>query len=143
MLCEDIMQRDRLETIGLDEAVLVAADKMRRRNIGFLPVHDQSGVIVGTLTDRDIALRLVAEDLEAKTPVRSVMTHGVVACRPSDDVHFAEELMGQRHKSRVVCLDPKGRLVGILSLADLARWETDRAGEVLRKVTEREARTEA
>ena len=142
MLCEDIMQRDRLETIGLDDAVLVAANTMRRRNIGFLPVRDRDGTIVGTLTDRDIALRLVAEDLEAKTPVRSVMTHGVVACKASDDVHFAGELMSQRHKSRVVCLDGKGHLVGIVSLSDLARWETDRAGDLLRRITEREVRTE-
>jgi CBS domain-containing protein len=140
MLCEDIMQKNKLETVSLDDAVLVAADRMRRRNIGFLPVCDGDGKVVGTLTDRDIAVRLVAEDLPGKTPVRNVMTRDVVACRANDDLHFAEELMAQNHKSRIVCLDKAGRLVGIVSLAEIAQWETERAGDTLRRVTEREAR---
>lgn len=141
MRCEEIMYAEKLETISQDDPVLVAADRMRKKNIGFLPVCDRDGTVVGTLTDRDIAVRLVAEDLPAKTPVRNVMTNDVVACRANDDVHFAEELMAQKHKSRVVCLDAAGRLLGIISLADIARWETERAGDTLRRVTEREART--
>jgi CBS domain-containing protein len=95
--------------------------------------------VVGALTDRDIATRLVAEDLPTTTAVRKIMTPYVVACLPIDDIHFAEELMAKKQKARVVCIDPTGRLQGILSLTDVAQWETERAGEILRQITEREA----
>jgi CBS domain-containing protein len=138
MRCEEIMQT-KVESAFEDDAALVAADRMRRANIGFLPVCNRDGRVVGAVTDRDIATRLVAEDLPTTTPVRTIMTRDVVACLPTDDIHFAEELMATKQKSRVICIDPKGRLQGVLSLADIAQWETERAGEVLRQITAREA----
>jgi CBS domain-containing protein len=138
MTCEDIMAT-KVEFASENDAVLTAADKMRRANVGFLPVCDRTGRVVGTITDRDITTRLVSEDLSARTTlVRSIMTSDVVACLPSDDVHHAEDLMVQKRKFRVVCLDPKGRLAGIISLADIAQWETERVGGILQRVTERE-----
>jgi CBS domain-containing protein len=137
MRCEEIMQT-KVEFASEDDAVLVAADKMRRANIGFLPVCNRQGRVVGALTDRDIATRLVAEDLPSTTAVRTIMTRDVVACLPADDVHFAEELMATRQRARVVCIDRAGRLQGVLSLADVAQWETERAGELLRQITARE-----
>lgn len=139
MLCEEIMHTDKLETITLDDAVMKAADTMRRRNVGFLPVVDPAGKVVGTVTDRDIALRLVAEDMPARTKVRFVMTNEVIACRPSDDLNYAKELMAQHQKSRIMCTDGHGQLAGIISLADLAQWG-DGAVDTLRRVTERESR---
>jgi CBS domain-containing protein len=138
MLCEEIMKRD-VELVYEDQAALVAAEAMRRANIGFLPVCRRTGEVVGALTDRDLAVRLVAEDLPASTSVRNVMTRYVVACRATDDIERAEELMARHQKSRIVCLDQAGRLAGVLSLSDIAQWEPDRASDMLREVSSREA----
>ena len=142
MLCEEIMQR-RVETVAPEDSALIAADKMRKRNIGFLPVCERDGTVVGAITDRDITVRLVCEDLPAQTHVRALMTNEVVACRPTDSLHHAEDLMAQKQKSRVVCVDDLGRIVGVLSLSDIARGEGDRAVETLPRVTAREARRAA
>jgi CBS domain-containing protein len=94
---------------------------------------------VGVLTDRDIALRVVAEDLKLSLPVEQVMTEDVITCSPDDDVERAEELMRVNQKARLVCVDDGGRVVGVISLADLAQYEDEtRAGEVIADVTQRE-----
>lgn len=139
MLCEEIMHTDKLETVGVEDPVMRAADTMRRSNVGFLPVCDEAGKVIGAVTDRDITLRLVAEDMPAKTQVRYVMSNEVIACRPSDDINYAKELMAQHQKSRIMCTDGQGRLSGIISLADLAQWG-DGAADTLRRVTQRESR---
>jgi CBS domain-containing protein len=138
MLCEEIMHRD-VECVSEDDVALVAAEKMRRAQIGFLPVCDGSGRMVGALTDRDITVRLVAEDRPTTTRVRSIMTNEVVTCRPNDDLHHAEQLMADKHRSRIVCTDAKGCPVGVISLSDVAQWEPERAPDLLRAVSEREA----
>lgn len=137
MQCHEIMTPE-VTSVSEDDAVLVAADRMRRSNLGFLPVVDRNGRLVGTITDRDIALRLVAEDLPSSTAVRAVMTRSVVACRATDGVQQAAELMVDNTVSRVICLDDRGRPVGVLSLSDLAMWEDERAADTLRRVRERE-----
>ena len=61
MLCKQIVERD-IACASLDDAAQVAAARMRTDNIGFLPVCDAEGRVIGTITDRDITLRVVAED---------------------------------------------------------------------------------
>src|SRR5260221_3777880 len=114
---------------------------MREENLGFLPVCDQSKRVLGTITDRDIAVRIVASARPATTLIEDVMTREVVSCRPDDDLQRAQQLMARNHKSRIMCLDKDGRLVGIISLSDIVQHEqgTD-AAETLRKVSEREVR---
>jgi len=69
------------------------------------------------------------------------MTPEVVACRPDDDVTDAEQLTGKRQKSRMLVTDENGRLVGVISLSDIAQVEeASRASETMRQVTHREAR---
>jgi CBS domain-containing protein len=141
MRCEVIMKKD-VECVSPQDAAEIAARRMRDENIGFLPVCDQSRAVLGTLTDRDIAIRLVAENKPASTQVGDLMTREVIACRPQDDVEEAEKLMSRHQKSRIMCIDESNRLVGILSLSDIARYDrTGLASETLRGITEREART--
>lgn len=137
MRCEEIMT-DEVEVVREQDAVLVAADKMRKANLGFLPVVDKNGRAIGTITDRDIAIRVVAEDLPSSTAVWSVMTREVIACRTVDNVNYAAELMAQKGTSRIVCLDAHERPVGIVSLSDLAIWGEEQTGDTLRRVRERE-----
>jgi CBS domain-containing protein len=114
---------------------------MRDQNVGFLPVCEQRTKPVGTITDRDIAIRVVAEDKPNTTPVDQVMTSEVISARPDDDLQTAQELMAKHHKSRIMCVDDRGMLVGVISLSDIAQHEDQgRASRTLREVSEREAR---
>jgi len=140
MLCEELMKRP-VECVTPHDRVTTAARKMRDANVGFLPVVNEFQKVLGALTDRDIAIRLVAEELPPTTTVGELMTHEVVACQATDDVHTAERLMGERRKSRVMCLDDSGTLLGVISLSDVAQNESDkRTADTIRLITEREDR---
>lgn len=139
MLAKEIMKRD-VERVSPTDTVRTAAARMRDANVGFLPVCDASDKVLGTLTDRDIAIRLVAEDRPASEPVEQVMTREVVACRPEDDLRVVQERMGAEQKSRILCTDDAGRLLGVISLSDITdHEEADRAAQTMREVTKREA----
>jgi CBS domain-containing protein len=100
--------------------------------------------VLGTVTDRDIAIRLVAEQLALGTPVERIMTREAIACHPQDDIREAEELMGEHRKSRIMCVDDDGALVGVISLSDIAKLGSGRAAATtLRRVSQRESRDEA
>jgi CBS domain-containing protein len=138
MLCEELMTSE-VEVLDVGTSVREAARRMRDLNLGFLPIVDDAQQLVGVLTDRDIALRVVADDRPADVPVDEVMTEDVVSCRPDDDIERAEELMRVNQKARLVCLDEAGRVAGVISLADIAQYEDEtRAGSVIADVTARE-----
>ena len=140
MRCEEIMKRD-VECIAPMQPVQEAARRMRDANVGFLPVCDSSKKVLGAITDRDIAIRIVAEGRPPTTAAADVMTPEVVACRPDDDVTEAEQLMGERQKSRMIVTDENGCLCGVISLSDIAQVEEgSRASETMRQITDREAR---
>ena len=141
MRCEEIMKRD-VECVSPRDTVEDAAARMRDENIGFLPVCDQSRKVLGTLTDRDIVIRLVAAKKPASTFVEEILTKEVIACRPEDTVRDAEKAMAKNHKSRIMCVDDGGRLVGVISLSDIAQHDrAGRAADTLRGVSEREVKT--
>jgi CBS domain-containing protein len=138
MLCSEIM-KSAIECLSPEDPADLAARKMRDHNVGFLPVLDEGLRAVGTLTDRDIAVRLVASNLPLVTPVSDLMSPQVVACRPTDDVRRAEELMGLHRVSRVLCVEEDGALAGVISLSDIAEHESPvLAARTLRDVTARE-----
>ena len=138
MVCADLMKQD-VECIAPGDPVSAAARRMRERNVGFLPVCVGGGEpILGTVTDRDIALRVVAEEKSADTKVEDIMSREVVACRPMDDIKRAEQLMGEHKKSRILCLDDDDRLVGVISLSDIAQRDGARIAYTMQQVTQRE-----
>lgn len=137
MLIGDVMTR-RVETVDPVESLQSAAARMRRCGIGVLPVLEE-GVPVGMLTDRDITVRATALGKDPKkTLVREIMTATVVTCREEDPVAEAERLMEERAVRRLVVLDSWHRMVGIISLDDIATLpgETRRAGEILEHLNE-------
>jgi CBS domain-containing protein len=147
MMCRDLM-RSPVISSHLDAAASDTAALMRTRKLGFIPVCDDQGRVVGTVTDRDLAIRVLAEcaantaRLLANTPLRYVMTPGPVTCGPDDDLELAEDLMRRYHKSRIICVDEQRKPVGVISLSDIARRdESARVGKLLRDITEREVRT--
>src|SRR5262249_2400898 len=137
MWVRDLMTRD-VECVWPDDTLQEAALKMKELDVGPLPVCDYDRV-VGMLTDRDITIRAVAEGRDPRsTRVRDVMTQNVVACSDDDPVEEAAQLMQERQIRRLLVLDRDRRLVGILSLGDLASETGDpyRTGEVLQDVSE-------
>jgi CBS domain-containing protein len=138
MLCSEIMKSE-IECLSPGDTADLAARKMRDHNVGFLPVLDDSLRAVGTITDRDIAVRLVASNLPLVTPVADLMSSDLVSCRPSDDVRSAEQLMGLHRVSRILCVEEDGVLAGVISLSDIAQHESPVvAAQTLREVTARE-----
>lgn len=138
MRCQEIMRKP-VQFCQRENTVEVAARKMKESGIGFLPICDAGGKVLGVLTDRDITVRVCAESLSPQdTAVATVMTHEVVACRPTDDILEAERLMAEKHTSRVLVTDEDQRMIGVISLADLAKNAPEGAVETLRAVASRE-----
>jgi len=138
--CADLMQPN-VQIVDEGDTVQHAAELMMLANVGFLPVCDAQRKVVGTITDRDIVLRVVAKGRspEGRT-AGEVMTSPVVACRPDDEVTLAEQLMAQHQVSRLVVTDDNQALRGVISLSDIAEREpARRAARTLRAVAAREA----
>lgn len=116
----DVMS-DHVVTVGVSEPVEAAARLLKQYNIGAVPVCDGKGNLRGMITDRDIAVRCVANSLSpAETRTGDIMTRGVLTVPDNTLVGDAARLMaGAQIRRLPVCRD--GRLVGMLSLADLAR----------------------
>lgn len=121
------------------DSIAHAACDMRDLNVGALPVCGEEDKLVGMITDRDIATRAIAEGADPnRTSVREVMSNEIVCCYEDDDIATAGRLMEQKQIRRLPVLNRKKRLVGILSLGDLAvRNHDDRlSGKTLHKVSE-------
>lgn len=138
MKCSELVDFH-VERVQPDNSVADVAIKMRERNIGFLPVCDHLERPVGVVTDRDLAVRGLAESLPATTPVSEVMTTEVITCGVSEEIEVAERLMTDHQLSRIVCVDDAGAVVGIISLSDIAQRESRRTtGKLVADVTARE-----
>ncbi len=136
MKLKEIMTRE-VELAHPDDSVQTAAEKMRFRDIGFLPVYDGEQLL-GVLTDRDIVIRLVAEGVDPKKSLdKDWFTQPVITCYSDQDVSEAGRLMEEHQIRRLVILDRDNeRIVGVVSLGDLAtNVEEKRSGEVLEEVS--------
>ena len=122
MNVSDIMT-GRVIAVGQDEPVIAAARLLKRHNVGALPVTDSTGRLRGLVTDRDIVLRCVAaEDDPRSLPVREIMSRGIFTAQPGDSVEEAARSMA-REQIRRLPVTEEGRLVGMVTLCDLARRE--------------------
>lgn len=138
MFVRDIMTKD-VECIHPDTAIHQAAKKMREMNVGAMPICGDDDRLVGIVTDRDIAIRAVAEDKNPRsTPVRDIMTSGIVYCYDDQDLIEAAQLMEEKQLRRLAVLNRNKRLVGIVSLGDLAVKTQDLslAGEAIEAISE-------
>lgn len=141
MKCKDVM----LTLIFKCEEKTTVADcaqLMRDEQLGFLPVLDDRGSVIGVVTDRDLAVRVVAEKRSVDTPVRDIMSTGpFLSCLPDDDLHELEGRMAQTKKARALVKSEDGALLGVISLSDIAQRErsASRTGKLLKEVTRRES----
>lgn len=138
MQVDDLMKKP--ECCSAGDSVRTCAQLMKTENIGFVPICNDKGEPVGTLTDRDLALRVLAEGKSVDTKVDDVMTKDVVGCHKGDDLSEAVRLMRERRKSRIMVCDDQGKIEGVISLSDIAEREPEEvAGQTLRDVATREA----
>ncbi len=130
----DVMTRG-IRTLSPSDTVTLAAQAMRELDVGAVPVCD--GVrLVGMVTDRDIVVRGVAQE-RANARLSEVMSDSILYCREDDTVPSAMASMRRQQVRRLPVVDSEHRLVGIVSLGDLAtKAESDDAGEVLRDISE-------
>ena len=128
----------RPECIAPTATVQEAASRMKSLDVGSLPVCDNDR-LVGVITDRDIALRSVAEGHDpSRDNVREAMSPGIIYCFDDQDAREAAELMGEKQIRRLPVLDRNKQLVGIVSLGDLAvEGRDDRmSGDALKHISE-------
>jgi CBS domain-containing protein len=122
-----------------DDTVQAAARSMRDADCGCLPVVDDpaSRHVVGVVTDRDIAIRAMADGLGPDTRVRDVMTANPACCGPDADVREVERIMADRQVRRVPVVDDANCCVGMVAQADLARDGRDFDDHEVRQTLER------
>ncbi|MEO6581041.1 MAG: CBS domain-containing protein, partial [Sphingomicrobium sp.] len=115
----ELMTKD-IETIGPDQTAREAASFMLSADTGAIPVCEGERII-GMITDRDIAVRGVAEGKSPDASVRELMTEHIVCAREDDDIEAVADMMSKAQVRRLPVLDEDDRLVGMISLGDLAR----------------------
>jgi CBS domain-containing protein len=124
-------------SIDADKPVAYAAKMMRDEDVGLAPIVEGKR-LVGTLTDRDIAIRVVAEGRDPQTTiVRDVASKDLVTVDPEQDFDEALRLMAQHQVRRLPVVEEDGELVGVVAQADIARQSDDRkTGEVVERISQ-------
>ena len=132
---KDVMSSDPC-TIDADKSVAYAAKMMRDEDVGLAPIVE-GDKLIGMLTDRDIAIRVVAEGKDPdQVTVREVASKQVVTIDPQQDLDEALRLMAQHQVRRLPVVDRDNHLVGVVSQADVAREVKDKAaGELLEDIS--------
>ena len=131
-------------SVTAEENAAEASRLLTRHNIGSLPVVGQDGKLRGIVTDRDIVTRCIAADSDpAQTHVKEIMTRAVVTVPSGADIREAGSLMAARQIRRLPVVED-GRLVGMLSLGDMARSRTYdmEASHALSEISETKTKTE-
>jgi CBS domain-containing protein len=120
-----------------DKSVVEAARIMKQQDAGVFPVTE-NGRLTGMVTDRDIAIRVVAEGKDpGSTTVREVASTDLVTIDPQQDLDEALRLMAQHQVRRLPVVEEDGRLVGVLAQADIARVGDDaQTGQVVQEISE-------
>lgn len=125
MKISEIMTRN-VQTLTPDSSLREAASLMGRIDSGALLVNDGDR-LVGMVTDRDITVRGVAAGLDAEAPVREVMSSEIRYCFEDEDVQHVAENMAQIQLRRLPVLNREKRLVGVVSLGNIAACRSEHA----------------
>lgn len=139
-MCKDVMTRNPVSARPEDTVASVAR-LMKENDIGPVPiVEDQkSKRLVGIVTDRDLALKVVAEGRDPQTtPVKQVMTTSIITCRGDDDIETALDAMSTQQLRRIPVVDDGNMLLGIIAQADIATRmnEPEKTAEVVKDISE-------
>ena len=136
--CADVMTKNPVYCLPTDTASQ-AAQLMRDENVGPVPVVESSETktVIGIITDRDLALKIVAERRHPDAPLEEVMTRDPLVCRANDHLQSALDAMADGRVRRIPVIDDRDRLVGIISQADVAvRFGVPRTtGQVVEEIS--------
>ncbi len=137
--CSEVMTKNPVCCLPTD-MVTKAADLMKSENIGSIPVieNEQTEKLVGIVTDRDLALRIVAEGRDAKsTKVEAVMTREVVSCLAGDGVQKALDAMAEHQLRRIPVVDNDNKVLGIIAQADVATRvdQPEKTAEMVKEIS--------
>lgn len=131
----EIMSTD-VRTIQPQDSLRRAAQCMQELDVGALPVCDGERLL-GMVTDRDITVRAIADGLNPdEACVSDIMTPDVECCTVDQDAEEAKRLMGARQVRRLPVIDRNHKLVGIVSLGDLATRQTGHIDRAVREISE-------
>ena len=138
--CHEVMTKNPVCCLP-NEVVAKAAELMKTENIGSIPVieNEQTKKLVGIVTDRDLALKIVAEGLDAKsTKVDAVMTRKVVTCLAGDDLQKALDAMAEHQLRRIPVVDNDNKVVGIIAQADVATRvdQPEKTAEMVKEISQ-------
>lgn len=136
MLVKDVMSSC-VSCVRPENSLTQVAKQMKQENVGSIPVCNDSGHVLGIITDRDIVLRSVAsEKNSANTNAKDIMTQGVTFATPNMNAHDAA-LLFSNHQIRRLPVVSNERLVGIVSLGDIAQKNilVDEAGDALSAIS--------
>jgi CBS domain-containing protein len=119
----DVMSRD-VKVVGPDTSMREAAQHMRDGDFGLLPVVEDDRII-GTISDRDITVRGVAEGKDPTSKVRDAMSTGLAWVYEDESIEYALELMSKRQVRRLPVISRAKRLVGIVALGDISEKKSE------------------
>jgi CBS domain-containing protein len=125
MIVMDLMTKE-TACVGVYESLASAAQRMWQQDCGALPVIHEDGSVVGMITDRDICMATWSRgSAPAALTVRDAMSTSIVTCRPGDSLREVEAAMRSSQVRRLPVVDDEQRLIGIVSLADIARADSN------------------
>lgn len=138
--CNDVMTKYPICCLPADN-VSKAAQLMKMEDVGSIPVieNEDTRKLIGIVTDRDLALQVVADGRSAKSlNVVDVMTREVITCRESDDIQKAVDLMAKHQLRRMPIVDQNQNIVGIISQADIATRvdKTEETAEMVKEISQ-------
>jgi CBS domain-containing protein len=136
--CREVMTGDPVCCVPTDTVARIAK-LMKTENIGSVPIcEDRHGKkLLGIVTDRDLALQVVAENRDASTKVQDVMTREPLTCCADDDLQTALDAMEKHQVRRIPVVDDQRRLIGMISQADVAvrSDEPEKTAEVVEEIS--------
>ena len=138
--CSDLMTRNPVSARP-EDSVAGVARLMKDNDIGPVPIVEDTSSkrLVGIVTDRDLAIKVIAAGRDPQTtPVRQVMTTNVITCRADDDIETALDAMATQQLRRIPVVDGDNRLVGIIAQADIATRmdRPEKTGQVVKEISE-------
>ena len=138
--CDEVMTNNPVCCLPND-TVVKAAKLMKSGNVGSIPVieNENNMKLVGIVTDRDLALKIVAEGLDSKsTKAERVMTSKVVTCHTGDDLQKALDAMAEHQLRRIPVVDKDNKVVGIIAQADVATRvnQPEKTAEMVKEISQ-------
>jgi len=136
--CSEIMTKNPACCLG-SESVVDTAKLMKEQNVGSIPVVENrlTRILTGIVTDRDLALKVVAEGRDPTTmKVEDVMTYGAITCYVDDDLQMALDAMSDYQLRRIPIVDDENRILGIIAQADVATHQPEKTAAVVKEISQ-------